>query len=247
MGKAAKKAAEVHEEIRLDIIGPSVQAHTGNLVQSVKIIDPGVEMSKIQDRFAKISGLELNSLIFKFRNKIIMEGDTPENLGMKGKEILMVYQDVTKEVDNNKESDKDLDNNKTKGQDVSKVVDNSETNDVPSWSDENDFLAEFCFLKLSVEDDMGQSLEEVGNEKCVETGSGMVSVDSVAKVKKKKKCERRDCDSKSRHRCSRCKTVSYCCQDCLTLDWCHHRDVCNKAVELQVKTKEFVNDVSEVD
>jgi len=49
--------------------------------------------------------------------------------------------------------------------------------------------------------------------------------------KRKKKCNRPECGNKGRHRCSRCKTVKYCQQDCLTLHWSEHRHDCNEAVK----------------
>jgi len=53
----------------------------------------------------------------------------------------------------------------------------------------------------------------------------------------KKKCNRPDCDNKGLHRCKRCKTVAYCCQDCLTLHWIYHKTTCDEAVRRKEEKK----------
>lgn len=46
-------------------------------------------------------------------------------------------------------------------------------------------------------------------------------------------CGRQECGNKGRHRCSRCRAVSYCCQDCLNISWATHQPLCDKVVKEQ--------------
>ena len=48
------------------------------------------------------------------------------------------------------------------------------------------------------------------------------------------KCGRAECNKRGRHRCSRCMSVSYCCQECLTDSWTQHQPVCDEmALEIE--------------
>jgi len=46
-------------------------------------------------------------------------------------------------------------------------------------------------------------------------------------VRIKPKCVRASCLNQGQHRCTRCRAVYYCKQDCLSEDWSHHKSYCD--------------------
>jgi len=100
-----------------------------------------------------------------------------------------------------------------------------------------DFLTEEM-SKCSVAAQQTEKKDGHGKEENVEN-------EIQEKAKKTKTCARANCNNRGRHRCARCKSVSFCSEKCLYDDWSHHEMFCNYVFEANNPSEE--NDIGEVD
>jgi len=76
--------ANISETLNLKFQGPGNEMH-------FRLLDKRVSMRLIKDNYSRRSGYALGSLVYKYKNKIIEDGDTPESLGMADNDYVQVY------------------------------------------------------------------------------------------------------------------------------------------------------------
>jgi len=94
-------------------------------------------------------------------------------------------------------------------------------------------------VDLDVKNNQGMGLEELvgiyGDSETYTNEEKKTCLDIIQEGRKnlkrgkgiKPNCARASCGNQGRHRCSRCKAVYYCNEDCLSEDWSHHKVHCD--------------------